>query len=398
MSMRNELRLPFYLKPWMVVAIALAACLTASMCLFKVQPLIPLLMENLEIGETKAGLLMSIFSLSGVFLAVPGAMMISRFGVYRSGSVALVCLVAGCVVGLFGVTYSIMLLSRLVEGVGMALLAIIGVMAVALAFPPEKRGAPMGIICLYVSLGELSMLTMAPGMAGMWSWRGVWWFCILVCAAAFLLWVFCFRRLETVYQPDDDGGAPQLPLAAAFTNVKVWLLVLAYTLFITAYIGVFAFWPSYLNLKLGYELTTAGWLVSLISLINIPASFLSGMVSDKLGSRRGVIIFAMLCCAATYYFIPGATGTLLVLLLVSVGIFCITVPALTFTAATEIFTDPGLSGVSVSLATAAQNAGLFIGPTLMGILIESQGWEFAFQAMTPITIAGAAVMFFCKIK
>jgi predicted MFS family arabinose efflux permease len=382
----------------MVVAIALVACLASAMCLFKVQPLIPLLMENLGIGETKAGMLMSIFSLSGIFLAVPGAMLIQRFGIYRSGAAALICLVAGCLIGLFGVTYSIMLFSRLVEGVGMALLAIIGIMAVAIAFPPEKRGAPMGIICLYVSLGELSMLTMAPGMAGMWSWRGVWWFCILFCALAFLLWAICFRRLENVYRPEEEASGPPPQMRDVFTSAKVWLLVLAYTLFIIAYIGVFAFWPSYLNLKLGYELTTAGWLVSLISLINIPASFLCGMISDKLETRKGVIIFAMLACAASYYFIPGATGPLLIALLTSVGIFCIAVPALTFTAATEIFADPGLSGLSVSLATAAQNAGLFIGPVLMGILIESYSWELAFQAMAPITVAGAAIMFFCRIK
>lgn len=392
MIVPQERPYPLPLRPWSVVGVALTASVAAALCLFKVQPIMPVLMESLQIGEAQAGLLMALFSLSGALLAVPGGIVISRFGLYKSGLLALVCLIVGSFVGVLGGTYAILLLSRLVEGLGMALLAITGVIVVAVAFPPEKRGAPIGIICLYVSLGELGMLNLAPIITDAWGWRYVWWFGIAFSLVALWLWQYCFRHFEKFYLVEKTAEEETPSLLMAFSDRRVWLLFLAYVCYIVAYIGVFAFWPSYLNIELSYSLILASSLVSLISLINIPVSFIAGAISDKLGSRKGVILFGMAACAGSYAFIPGATGGMLIFLLIVVGIFCITVPTVTFAAGTEIFADPGLSGITVSLLAAGQNLGFFIGPALMGILVENFGWDLAFQAMAGIGLLGIAIL------
>lgn len=396
----------WYTQPWMAVFIALLACLAASICLFKVQPLIPVIMDYFAIGEAKAGMLMAVFSLSGIFLALPGAMAIRRFGIYSSGLAALLCLIIGSGVGLAGGVYGIMLLSRLIEGVGMALMAIIGIMAVSLVFIPEKRGAPMGIMCLYVTLGELSMLNLAPGMADSWGWQSVWWLVILFSALVFVIWLVCFRDLEKQHTDKQNQAehinqarektVTQQPLSTVLANSQVWILVTAYTFFIIAYIGVFVFWPSYLNLEMSYPLARAASLVSLISLINIPFSFSSGILSDKLHSRKGVIFVAMLVCGLSYFCIPGSTGILLLLLLTLVGMFTITVPTVTFTTATEIFPDTGSGGIAVSLLTAGQNLGMFLGPALMGLLVEQYGWAMAFRSMSFLAIVGVGILCFYR--
>lgn len=392
MDIRSVSPLPVYLKPWAVVFIALLTCLAASICLFKVQPIIPVLMNDLSIGEARAGTLMAVFSFSGIFLAVPGAILIRRIGIYASGGLAVVCLIAGALVGLASGVYAILLFGRLIEGIGMALLSIIGIMAVALVFPPEKRGAPMGIMCLYVSLGELATLNAAPHVAEAWGWQGVWWWGVIFCVAMLALWLVTFKQLEKRYGEGETEEETKPSLRLLFANKRVWILLVAYTLFMLPYTGVFVFWPTYLTSELGYGLALAASLVSLISFINIPSSFLSGMVSDKLGSRRGVIFFAMLICAGSYFFIPGATGALLMVLLVLVGIFCIAIPTVTYAVATEIVDDPGLGGVVVSLITVGQNMGLFLGPVLMGILIERFSWPTAFRVMACLAALGAVVM------
>ena len=93
MDIRSASPLPAYLQPWAVVFIALLTCLAASICLFKVQPIIPVLMDDLSIGEARAGTLMAIFSFSGIFLAVPGALLIRRIGIYYAGGLAVLSLV-----------------------------------------------------------------------------------------------------------------------------------------------------------------------------------------------------------------------------------------------------------------------------------------------------------------
>lgn len=356
----------------------------------------PVLMTSLEIGEAQVGMLMAVFSLSGAVLAIPGGIIISRYGLYRCGSLALICLIAGSLMGVFSTAYGVLLLSRLVEGIGMALLAIIGVVIVAVVFPPEKRGAPIGVICLYVSLGELGMLNIAPIITDAWGWGHVWWFGIIFALMALLVWQYCFRHFERTHLAAESEVTTKLPLTTVFRNPQVWLLFIAYVLYIVAYIGVFAFWPSYLNLELSYPLVLASSLVSLISLINIPVSFFAGAISDKLGSRKGVILVGMSACAVAYACIPNATGMLLIVLLVVIGIFCITVPTVTFAAGTEIFDNPGLSGITVSLLTAGQNVGFFIGPALMGVLVEKMGWFLAFQAMAGIGLTGILILCFYR--
>ena len=233
----------------------------------------------------------------------------------------------------------------------------------------------MGIMCLYVSLGELATLNAAPHVAEAWGWQGVWWWGVIFCLAMLALWLVTFKQLEKRYGEGETEEETKPSLRLLFANKRVWILLVAYTLFMLPYTGVFVFWPTYLNSELGYGLALAASLVSLISFINIPSSFLSGMVSDKLGSRRGVIFFAMLICAGSYFFIPGATGALLMVLLVLVGIFCIAIPTVTYAVATEIVDDPGLGGVVVSLITVGQNMGLFLGPVLRKL----------FEMNTPVT-------------
>jgi MFS family permease len=389
----------FYIRPWPATVIALLACLAAAISLFKVQPLIPVLMESLSIGEAKAGFLMAIFSIAGIVLAVPSGLVISRFGVYKTGGAALLCLILGSLATVIGLNYPSMVASRLIEGIGMALLSIIGVVVVALVFPPKRRGAPMGLLCLYVSMGELSTLNLAPTMAQTWGWPSIWWGSLIFGVLVLIVWSMGFRRLESSYQVSEEVSfAGKTELRQVFSNPKVFLLTLAFSLYTVAYIGVFVFWPTFLNAEKGYSLAAAASLVSLISLINIPFSFICGSLSDKLGSRKAIIIGAMLLSAATFFLIPSSVSFRLMASLFIIGICCIAVPVITYAAATELYEDQRLSSVAVSIVTAGQNTGMFVGPMLMGLLVETQGWEFAFKLMAPVTVISAVIIAFCRIK
>jgi predicted MFS family arabinose efflux permease len=395
----GPVNLPVYLRPWPVTFITLLASFMAAVSLFKVQPLIPLIMDSFDIGEAKAGLLMAVFSLSGIVLAIPGGMLSGRFGVYKTGGLGLAFLMVGGLVAVIGINYGSMFASRLIEGIGLALLSIIGVVVVALVFPPERRGLPMGLICLYVSFGELVPLNVAPRIAEAWGWQGFWWICLTVTIFAFVVWGLCFRCLESHYLPQiEEGEKRPASIKQVFVNPKVWLLTISFAFYMIAYSGVFIFWPTFLNLVQLYELGTAASLVSLISIVSIPASFGCGALSDKLGSRRLVIVPAMFINAVFFFFIPAFGSVLLIVALIVVGVTCIAIPVLTFAAATELYEESSLGSVAVSLVTAGQNVGLFVGPAVMGILVEKSGWATAFQTMAAITVVALIIACFCRVK
>lgn len=98
-----------------------------AMCLNKVAPIVPVLTESMGLaGAGQAGLLISVFVFSGIFLAIPSGVIIAKLGYYKTGHRR-----AGRHPGRLGggrarCGYAVMLGSRIVEGVGLILLMTLG--------------------------------------------------------------------------------------------------------------------------------------------------------------------------------------------------------------------------------------------------------------------------------
>ena len=59
----------------------------------------PVLMETFNLSLTQAGMLMSVFAITGFILALPAGLIIQRLGLKISGLIATGCLVIGSVLG-----------------------------------------------------------------------------------------------------------------------------------------------------------------------------------------------------------------------------------------------------------------------------------------------------------
>ena len=61
------------------------------------------------------------------------------------------------------------------EGIGMGLLGVVAPASIAMWFPQEKQGAPMGIWATWVPTGSLAMYILAPALGTSAGWQAVWW-------------------------------------------------------------------------------------------------------------------------------------------------------------------------------------------------------------------------------
>ena len=84
---------------WVVLVVVFIASGAAPVTMNKVPPLMPVLMEifHLELGQ--AGLLMSVFAMTGALLALPAGLIIQRLGLKTAGLVALGSMVLGATTG-----------------------------------------------------------------------------------------------------------------------------------------------------------------------------------------------------------------------------------------------------------------------------------------------------------
>ena len=129
------------ISPYIYLIIIVLSYLTAGFCQYRLQPILTYMMQGMQIDEGKAGVLVSALSILSIFLAVPFGVMMGKIGPRRTGIFAMILIIAGSLVGVFGTkSYTVMFLSQLVVGAGTCATGILGPYVIACLFAPELRG------------------------------------------------------------------------------------------------------------------------------------------------------------------------------------------------------------------------------------------------------------------
>jgi MFS family permease len=390
-------------SPWFILFIILLASMAAPLNQFKVPPVMPLLMEAFGVSAAQAGLLMSLFAITGLLLAIPAGFIFQKLGYRLTGMIAILSLIIGAGWGALTLGFDIMLASRFVEGAGMSLMSVVAPAVIALWFSREKRGKAMGVWAVWVPLGSTIMFLLAPALAARWNWPGVWWFgCFYAILVGFLYLVFLKSKPEQPLKPKGEassGNRQDHGLAKVLSHRDLWLASLLFGCFNFVFIAFITWAPTFLQQVRGISMARAAFLVSLASILTILACPTSGWISDRTGTRKWVAVIPMALMAPLFplFFSAGETGFLFLVVLVGfIGGF---VPTGVFSGAVETVGDERLSGMAMAVIQIGQNAGMLLGPLVLGWIIESGGgWQTAFWVLAPVSILGAVAGWMSRIR
>ena len=385
---------------WVIFAVAYIASVAAPLNQFKVTPIMSVLMEEFQLSISAAGYLMSVFAITGFILALPAGLIIQRLGIKISGLIAMGSLVVGSVIGAFSTTAGMIMFSRVLEGIGMGLIAVVAPAAIAMWFPPEKQGAPMGLWATWVPVGSLIMYLLAPAMTTAISWQAVWWFSAGFALLAFVLCAI-FMRMPPVQggSRQNEASAKEPPsMKKALSNRSIWLLGLTFACFNLATMSIATFYPTFLAAERGYSMANASFTSSLTMMVVIFSAPIAGILLDKVGSRKMFFTWPMIAVAILMLFPFSITGWLIPAWLILNGVIAGAIPTGTFAAAPEIMKRPELAGLGMAVVTLGQNLGMFVGPVLFGALVESMGWVAAGIWMIPALIIGLIAGWLVKVR
>lgn len=227
-----------------------------------------------------------------------------------------------------------LVLARIVQAVGAAMLMANGMGLVTAAFPPQERGRALGLIGTVVSAGSMTGPALGGLMVGRWGWPSIFYVNIPIGLGAFLWSVFNLPQEEELSRGEtfDRLGAVLLvtgltaflwalsegyklgwtnPLLLAVGLAGVLLLILLFyrmrelesplidlTLFqhrpflyggITGLISFISLFSTnlimtfYIQQILGYSPATAGIALSAFPIVMAVVAPLSGSLSDKFG-------------------------------------------------------------------------------------------------------------------
>lgn len=382
---------------WVILAVVYFASVVAPFNQFKIPPIMPVLMQTFQIDLTQAGLLMSIIAMIGLVLALPAGIILQRLGPKVTLLIALGLMAIGASIGAFSNSFAFLLGSRVVEGLGVGLMGVTAPATIAMWFPPDRQGTPMGIWATWVPVGSVVIYNLSPVMASSFGWQSIWWvgtgFAVLMMVISGLL----------ITSPPSQNQANLQNLASpnlrhALANRNIWLLALEFACMNFAMVALGTYYPTFLSEVRGYPLGQAAFLSSIGTFVILFSAPAAGWLSDRIGSRRLFFSLPFLPVAVLLVFPFHVTGWQIPVIMVLQGLFLGAVPMATFAAAPEIMQKPELAGLGLAVLLIGQNLGQLLGPIFFSEMIGSLGWATAGYLLIPFCLIGFVSGWMVKIR
>lgn len=398
---------------WVVLFATYMASLAAPMNLFKVPPMLTTLEPIFNLSQTAQGYLMSVFSIMGFLLAIPAGFILKRFGVKTTILFAVAALAIGAGMGAVSKTIGLLFFGRFIEGAGMGLIMVSAPLAISLWFPAAKRGLPMGLWASCIGVGNTIMFFLAPVLAAptqanpsVYHWEKVWWLGSGFAALAFVIFASFFRmpregETEEAPAAESPGSVPEIQpsLFKAMANRDLLLLSICFLTFNLVIMALNTFYPVFLEVVLSYTKESASSISSLLFLIAIFSAPLGSYISDKIESRKSIIVIPYAVITILFLFPFSMTGAATIsIYLIIMALMMGPVSPVILAAVPEVMPSPQTIGIGMGVAACGQNIGMFLGPSLFGSLLETHSWAAVGYIMVPICLIGVVTAWMAKIR
>ena len=277
---------------WLAITAAIASISVVGVAIGLGMPLLSVILDERGYSATMIGLntaIAGVASIAAAPLATPLAM---RFGVVPT-ILAMILIGAFAFLGFYVATAFWMWFPlRALLHVALTVLFILSEFWISISAPPARRGFVLGIYATVLSLGFAGgpWLFAQIGSAGFLPF-GVTFGLVIVAAIPVLA---AWRESPAIHAEGGSGGFLRY----------IWLVptaTAAVLVFGAVETGGFALFPIYGN-RIGYSEADAALLLTMIGLGNVLFQIPLGMVSDRIGDRRHLL----LACACV-----GLLGALL---------------------------------------------------------------------------------------
>jgi MFS family permease len=297
---------------WAVLALLFTVRLAMAFQFQAVGSVSPLLMSAFGVALADVGLLISLYLAPGIIFAVPGGAIGRRFGDKPVVLLGLALMIVGGLIMALASGWPWQLAGRLVAGIGGVLLNVLMSKMVTDWFAGKEIATAMGIFVNSWPAGIALALVILPALAGA---GGV----AAVAMATVVFAMLGFVLLALLYQPPPGlaAGATRsvwptgAALKAVITAGCIW------GLFNAALAMVFGYGTALLT-EHGWGLTAAGSATSLVLWMVALSVPLGGLIADRTGRPREVMITGFALFAMLLYF--GARTDAVVVSFVFLGL------------------------------------------------------------------------------
>ena len=286
----------------------------------------PFLIEmGIKGAPVQIGMMMSVFlaayGVANVLLAPIG----DYLGPRKSMMLCIGLWTASLFLGGIASTFAIIIVSRIMLGVGEGMYYPLQSVFVKNWFPRQERGRANAAWVVGQSVAPALAMPFFAYLIGNYGWRANFHFCLAVgLIPLYLLWRHTAdtpRQHKSINKAElahiEEGqevsatNEVALPLSQRLKgfigNYQFWLLVFWYLCLQCMYWGLITWLPSYLKSARGFSWSEMGWLASLPFVLSIIFKVFSGVLADKLTGKAAYILMSAMFMAGCCVYLGAVT-------------------------------------------------------------------------------------------
>ena len=327
---------------------------------------------DIAFSNSQAGMLMGAYAIPGIFIPFLIAFLASRYNKKTIIHISLLILIAGLIAFSMAQSFSTLLLFRLLTGIGATALVVLAPLLVTMFFDKTNMGIAMGIFNTAVPFGTV----VAANLFGILGEKIYWRYIILGVAlfAAIVFVINIFKLSLPKEQANKESNvASGKTTGGLLSNVSLWMLVVIWALGNSQLLAYVTFVPQHFQ-QIGMSVQKAGLLTSFIMFVPIFLGPIVGVIIDKTGWKKRLLLAGSIIMAVSFVLISRGTVGLPIWAF-TLGIGFTPIPIFVFSSLPQSI-KPRQMAIGLGILTAASNLGIAFGPSAFGLLLDKTGGNF----------------------
>ena len=349
-------------------------------------PVLPLYAESLGADVFLAGVLVGALPAARVFVDLPAGTLGDRYGNPQMMRIGLVLIAVSSFGAAVAFNYWVLLLVRLVEGVGSAFYVTSSLATLAKTVPMEKRGRYMGIYVNMLLVGQVVGPVIGGAVNYQWGLRAPFVAYGVAAAGGLVLLILALPRTDGRAEAKIEWRTAGLLLKdRSFFTVNLGSLA---AFFMRG--GIIAtFLPFFIFLNWGLSeadtATTAGLLLTVMALASMATMYPSGWLSDRYG-RKPTFVASLVLMGLV---VPLIAATVDLTSAIPVMMIFGLVLGLHGPLASWVtdLSPPESMGTAMGVYRTIGDAGYFVGSVLLGGLVDVTATPQGAVSHWPFTVA-----------
>lgn len=358
--------------------------------------------DDIGLSMLEIGAVWGMDPLAGVFIAMPGGLIVDHFGVRRT--MFFISIFAGLFGALRGFSYNFISMAATMYLFGLTAATMPSIVPKVTAewFKGKQLGMSNALLNVVWALGSMSatMFSAVYFSPMLGNWRRVMFLYGIPCILLGIVWILTGADRSVNTSPDISPGDTQ-SLLSSFKRVirikQVWLLGFITFTYWGSSMGLTGYLPTYLKI-IGWAPVHADNTVTVMSGFAMLGTIPVVMLSDRLRSRKGVMFVSFIIMALTVFALPFFQGMFVWILIIISGFTRTGVAALFNVMVIEIKeVGSEYSGTAIGLVSMLGMLGAFLAPPLGNSLeVYNNSYPFIFWAC--LAAAGLPLFAFLKNK